>query len=88
MDRLQTLTEKPTDASSTNLESINGPTTTKEVTALDPGAPLADQSNVLPFRQLMIVYTGLALAMFLAALDQLIVTTAAPKSLPNLMALP
>lgn len=74
-----TLTEKPTDATFTNIESINGPTTTKEIAALDPGIPVIDQTNLLPFRQLMIVYTGLALAMFLAALDQLIVTTAAPK---------
>src|SRR4051812_26692759 len=51
----------------------------KEVTALDPGLPVFDQSNLLPFRQLMIVYAGLSLAMFLAALDQLIVATAVPK---------
>lgn len=69
--------EKPADAAEVELDLIAKDS--KEVVALDPGPPVHDQTNFLPFRQLMIVYGGLALAIFLAALDQLIVVTASPK---------
>ncbi|CAG8564706.1 11503_t:CDS:10 [Ambispora leptoticha] len=38
-----------------------------------------DQSQILPFKQLVVVFVGLLLALFLAALDQTIVSTCLPK---------
>ncbi|CAG8465673.1 10607_t:CDS:2 [Ambispora leptoticha] len=48
-------------------------------TPLDPGEKVNDQTNQLPFKQLIIVFMGLALAIFLSSLDQMIVTTALPR---------
>ncbi|EJU04352.1 MFS general substrate transporter [Dacryopinax primogenitus] len=44
------------------------------------GVPeLQDQTNLLPFRQLLVVFTGLAIAIFVSLLDQTIVSTAIPQ---------
>ncbi|KZT58921.1 MFS general substrate transporter [Calocera cornea HHB12733] len=41
--------------------------------------PLQDQTNLLPFRQLIVVFIGLAIAIFVSLLDQTIVSTAIPQ---------
>ncbi|KXS13361.1 MFS general substrate transporter [Gonapodya prolifera JEL478] len=43
------------------------------------GFVLADQTNHLPFKQLILVFTGCALAIMLSFLDQTIVATALPR---------
>ncbi|KZO95510.1 MFS general substrate transporter [Calocera viscosa TUFC12733] len=40
---------------------------------------LQDQTNLLPFRQLIVVFIGLAIAIFVSLLDQTIVSTAIPQ---------
>lgn len=48
---------------------------------LDPGPPLAsdEPANALPFKELVIVFVGLVLGVFLAALDQTIVSVCTTK---------
>ncbi|CAG8483598.1 12478_t:CDS:2 [Ambispora gerdemannii] len=47
--------------------------------APDLGEKVNDQTIQLPFNRLILVFMGLSLAIFLSALDQMIVTTALPK---------
>ena len=48
---------------------------------LDPGPPMASDEpiNALPFKELIIVFVGLVLGVFLAALDQTIVSVCTTK---------
>ncbi|CAG8592801.1 12488_t:CDS:1 [Ambispora leptoticha] len=55
-----------------------------EKSEIKPPSPSAgenvdDQTTLLPFKQLLIVFMGLSLAIFLSSLDQTIVSTALPK---------
>lgn len=75
----KTLSEKINDSaivlnsSSSSSSSLNG--------QLDPGPPLImDQGVVtLPFKELMVVFVGLMLGVFLSSLDQTIVSVCTPK---------
>jgi hypothetical protein len=65
--------EKPITTTSTPSVSIHG--------QLDPGLPQASNEpvNALPFKELIIVFVGLVLGVFLAALDQTIVSVCTTK---------
>src|SRR5690606_35679679 len=46
---------------------------------LDPGPPVTDQSGILSFKEIMLVFIGLLCAIFLASLDQTIVSVCIPR---------
>lgn len=47
-------------------------------TKVDPHAVLTDQTNLLPFKQVLFVFSGLALCILVSTLDSVIVATALP----------
>ncbi|RUS13641.1 hypothetical protein BC937DRAFT_95010, partial [Endogone sp. FLAS-F59071] len=60
-------------------EEITVATTSKQAGKLDPGPIVNDQTAELKGRKLALVLLGLVLSVFLAALDQTIISTALPK---------
>ncbi|GJJ75913.1 hypothetical protein EMPS_08271 [Entomortierella parvispora] len=71
-----------TDSSGQKEEIIDSASSTKDSSHgnLDPGPPMPSQGVVtLPFRELMVVFTGLMLGIFLSSLDQTIVSVCTTK---------
>ncbi|KII87983.1 hypothetical protein PLICRDRAFT_112038 [Plicaturopsis crispa FD-325 SS-3] len=58
------------------MAEVDAPTTAKPPT--ETGVGLTDQTNLLPFRQVLLVFMSLALCSLVSALDSVIVATALP----------
>lgn len=66
----------PTETTADTRTSSIGPVIPR--TNLDPDVLLTDQTNLLPFKQVLFVFSGLALCILVSTLDSVIVATALP----------